>query len=40
MNTELRKKAKIGVEKSNWINDRWIRFKNHGRVCWIKGKNL
>ena len=26
--------------KSNWINKRWIRWKNHDKICWIKSKNL
>ena len=27
-------------KKSNWINERWIRWTNHGRICWIKKKNI
>ena len=27
-------------KKSNWINERWIRRKNHDKICWIKSKNL
>ena len=27
-------------KKSNWINDGLIRVKNHGKMCWIKSKNL
>ena len=27
-------------KKSNWINERWIRGKNHDKICWIKSKNL
>ena len=27
-------------EKSNWINERWIRWKNNGKICWTKSKNL
>ena len=26
--------------KSNWINERWIRGKNHDDICWIKSKNV
>ena len=26
--------------KSNWINERWFRWKNHDKFCWIKIKNL
>ena len=26
--------------KSNWINKRWIGWKNHDKICWIKSKNL
>ena len=27
-------------KKSNWINDGLIRVKNHGKMSWIKSKNL
>ena len=27
-------------KKSNWINERWVRWKNNDRICWIKSKNL
>ena len=27
-------------KKSNWINERRIRWKNHGKICWIKSKSL
>ena len=27
-------------KKSNSINERWIRQKNHDKICWIKNKNL
>ena len=27
-------------EKSNWINKRWIRSKNHDKIYWIRSKNL
>ena len=26
--------------KSNWANERWIRWTNHERICWIKIKNI
>ena len=26
--------------KNDWINDGWIRWKNHGKICWIKRNNL
>ena len=26
-------------KKCNWINERWIRYKNHDRISWIKSKN-
>ena len=22
--------------KSNWINEKWIRWKNHDKICWVK----
>ena len=25
-------------QKSNWINERWIRWKNHNKICWTKSK--
>ena len=27
-------------KKSNWNNERWIRWKNHDKICWIKSRNL
>ena len=27
-------------QKSSWINERLIRWKNHGKICWIKSKNV
>ena len=30
---------KIKNEKSNWINERWIRWKNHDKTYSIKSKN-
>ena len=27
-------------KKSSLINERWIRQKNHDKICWIKNKNL
>ena len=24
----------------NWINERWISWKNHDKICWTKSKNL
>ena len=27
-------------KKSDWINERWIRWTNHKRICWIKSKNI
>ena len=26
--------------KSNWIDEKYIRSKNHDKICWIKSKNL
>ena len=26
--------------KSIWINERRMRWKNNGKICWIKSKNL
>ena len=31
---------KENSEKVNWCNERWIRWKNHERICWIKSHNL
>ena len=28
------------LKKSNWINERRIRWKNYDKICWIKSKNL
>ena len=25
-------------QKSNWINERWISWTDHGRICLIKSK--
>ena len=27
-------------EKSNWINETWIRWKNYDKICWTKSKKL
>ena len=27
-------------KKSNWFNERWIKLKNHEKICWMKSKNL
>ena len=27
-------------KKTNWINDRWIRWKTNERVSWTDSKNL
>ena len=27
-------------KKSNWTKERWIRWRNHERICWIKSKNM
>ena len=27
-------------ENSYWFNERWIRWKSHEIICWIKSKNL
>ena len=27
-------------EKRNWINKRWIRWKNYDKISWVKSKNL
>ena len=31
---------KIKNKKSNWTNERWIRWINHEMICWIKSKNI
>ena len=28
------------IKKSNWINERWVRWKNHEKICWIESKNI
>ena len=33
----LPKRKKV---KTNWINERWIRQKNHGKIRWTISKNL
>ena len=38
-NFELVRSLPKGV-KSNWVNERWIRWRNHERICWIKSKNI
>ena len=30
----------VKCKKSNWINEKWIRWKNHEQIYWIKSKNL
>ena len=25
---------------NNWIHERWMRWKNHKRICWIKNENI
>ena len=27
-------------KKSNWVNEIWIRLKNHEIICWIRRKSL
>ena len=27
-------------KKCDWINEKRIKWKNHGKICWIKRKNL
>ena len=27
-------------EKSNWINERWISWRNYDRICLIKSKHI
>ena len=27
-------------KKTNWINERLVRWKSHDKLCWIKIKNL
>ena len=40
-NSELYRPLPKGKNKiSNWINDRWIGWKNHHKICWNKSKNL
>ena len=29
---------KTKKEKSNWINERWIKQKNDDKICWIRTK--
>ena len=31
---------KIKNKKSNWTNERWIRWTNHERICCIKSKSI
>ena len=31
---------KVKNDKSNWINETWIRTINHERIGWIKSKNI
>ena len=27
-------------QKSDWVNERWIKWENHEKTCWIKSKNI
>ena len=39
-NYELDRPLPKGKNKnSNWINERLIRWKSHGKICWIKSEN-
>ena len=39
-NYELDRPLPKVKNKSNWINEWWIRWKNHGKICWIQSKNI
>ena len=39
-NHKLDRPAQKGKDKSNWINERGVSWKNRERISWIKRKNL
>ena len=40
-NYELdRQLPKEKKQKSNWINERWIKWKNYEKNCWINSKHM
>ena len=37
LDRQLHKEKK---QKSNWINERWIKWKNYEKNCWINSKHM